>query len=90
MTPVPGCHGDSYVLPGESYTPKGPDRQHFQLCHNATVRLGEFRRSGTLQEWKKHIAKTCIHSSRARLAVAAVFAAPNLRLLNINSFGSQF
>jgi putative DNA primase/helicase len=90
VTPVPGCHGDSYVLPGESYTPKGPDRHHFQLCHNPTVRLGEFRRSGTLQEWKEHIAKPCIHSSRARLALAAVFAAPNLRLLNINSFGLNF
>ena len=90
VTPVPGCHGDFYVLPGESYTPKGPDRQYFQLCHNATVRLGEFRRSGTLQQWKKHIAKTCIHSSRARLAIAAVFAAPNLRLLNISSFGFNF
>ena len=90
VTSVPGCHGDSYVLPDESYTPKGPDRRHFQLCHNATVRLGEFRRSGTLKKWKKHIAKACIHSSRARLAVAAVFAAPNLRLLNINSFGFNF
>ena len=29
VTPVPGCHGKSYVLPGESYTPKGPDRQTF-------------------------------------------------------------
>ena len=90
VTSVPGCHGNSYVLPDESYTPKGPDRRHFQLCHNATVRLGEFRRSGTLKKWKKHIAKACIHSSRARLAVAAVFAAPNLRLLNINSFGFNF
>jgi Domain of unknown function (DUF927) len=90
VTPVPGCHGDSYVLPGESYTPKGPDRQHFQLCHNPTVRLGEFRRSGTLKGWKEHIAKACIHSTRARLAVAAVFAAPNLRSLNLNSFGFNF
>ncbi len=90
VTPVPGCHGDSYVLPGESYTPKGPDRRHFQLCYNPTVRLGEFRRSGTLEGWKEHIAKACIHSTRARLAVAAVFAAPNLRSLNINSFGFNF
>jgi putative DNA primase/helicase len=90
VTPVPGCHGKSYVLPGESYTPKGPDRRHFQLCHNPTVRLGEFRRSGTLKEWKEHVAKPCIHSTRARLAIAAVFAAPNLRALNINSFGFNF
>jgi hypothetical protein len=90
VTPVPGCHGDSYVLPGESYTPKGPDREHFELCYNPTVRLGEFRRSGTLKKWKKRIAKACIHSSRARLAVATVFAAPNLQTLNINSFGINF
>ena len=90
VTPVPGWHGKSYVLADESYTPKGPDRRRFQLCHNPTVRLGEFRRSGTLKEWKEHIAKACIHSTRARLAVAAVFAAPNLRSLNISSFGFNF
>ena len=90
MTPVPGWHGKYYVLPGESYGPKGPDRKHFQLCYNPSVRLGEFRRSGTLKEWKQYIAKACIHSTRARLAVAAVFAATNLRSLNINSFGFNF
>ena len=90
VTPVPGWHGKSFVLPGESYTPNGPDRKHFHLGHNSTVRLGEFRRSGTLEQWKEHIAKACIHSTRARLAVAAVFAAPNLRPLNINSFGFNF
>jgi putative DNA primase/helicase len=57
VTPVPGWHGKYYVLPGESYGPKGPDRKQFRLCYNATVRLGEFRRSGTLKEWKKRVAK---------------------------------
>ena len=90
VTPVPGWHGKSYVLADESYTPKGPDRRRFQLCHNPTVRLGEFRRSGTLKVWKEHIGKACVHSTRARLAVAAVFAAPNLRALNISSFGFNF
>jgi hypothetical protein len=90
VTPVPGWHGKSFVLPGESYTPDGPDRKHFQLSYNPTVRLGEFRCSGNLDEWKEHVAKACIQSTRARLAVAAVFAAPNLRPLNINSFGFNF
>jgi uncharacterized protein DUF927 len=90
VTPVPGWHGKAYVLPAESYTPEGPDRKHFQLCHNPSVRSGEFRRSGTLKEWKRYIAKACIYSTRARLAVAAAFAAPNLRSLNINSFGFNF
>jgi len=90
VTSVPGWQGKSFVLPGESYTPNGPDRKHFQLSYNPTVHLGEYRRSGNLDEWKKHVAKACIHSTRMRLAVAAVFAAPNLRPLNINSFGFNF
>jgi putative DNA primase/helicase len=90
VTPVPGWHGKSFVLPGESYTPKGPDRKRFQLCYNQTVRLGEFRRSGNLEDWKEHVAKACVHSTRARLAVSAVFAAPNLRALKMNTFGFNF
>jgi hypothetical protein len=88
---VPGHHGEFFVLPDESYGPGGPERTKFMLVHKPTVKLGEFRRSGTLEEWKRRIGLgACTHSSRARLAVAASFAAPNLRLLNINSFGINF
>jgi hypothetical protein len=88
---VPGHHEEFFVLPDESYGPGGPERTKFMLVHKSTVKLGEFRRSGTLEEWKRHIGLgACIHSSRARLAIAASFAAPNLRLLNINSFGINF
>ena len=90
VTDVPGWHGKSFVLPGEAYTPDGPDRNAIQINYNPTVKLGAFRRSGMLDQWKKHVAKTCAHSSRARLAVAAVFAAPNLRPLRVNSFGFNF
>ena len=85
VTDVPGWHGKSFVLPDEAYSPDGPDRNAIQINYNPTVKLGAFRRSGTLDQWKKHVAKTCAHSSRARLAVAAVFAAPNLRPLKVNS-----
>ena len=90
VTDVPGWHGKSFVLPGEAYTPDGPDRNAIQINYNPTVKLGAFRRSRTLDQWKKHVARTCAHSSRARLAVAAVFAAPNLRPLKVNSFGFNF
>ena len=90
VTDVPGHHGKSYVLPGETYTPDGPDRNAILLNYNPTVKLGAFRCSGTLHQWKKHIAKTCVYSSRARLALAAVFAAPNLRALKVNTFGFNF
>ena len=90
VTEVPGWHGKSFVLPGEAYTPDGPDRNAIQINYNPTVKLGAFRRSGTLDQWKKHVAKTCVHSTRARLAMAAVFAAPNLRPLKVNTFGFNF
>ena len=79
-----------YRPPGETYTPDGPDRNAIQINYNSTVKLGAFQRSGTLDQWKKHVAKTCEYSSRARLAVAAVFAAPNLRPLKVNTFGFNF
>jgi putative DNA primase/helicase len=90
VTSVPGWHGRSFALPGESYGPNGPDRKKLQIAHNPTVRMGEFGRAGTLDEWKQFVAKKCMHSTRARLAVAANFAAPNLRILGLNSFGFNF
>jgi hypothetical protein len=90
VTSVPGWHGTSFALPGQSYGPNGPDRKKLRIAHNPTVRLGEFRRAGLLDEWKRFVAKKCMHSTRARLAVAANFAAPNLRILGTNSFGFNF
>lgn len=86
LVDVPGWHGASYVLPGESYTTSGPSRRDFLLSPNPTVRLGAFRRSGSVKQWQK-IAKLCCHSSRGRLLMSASFAAPNLRPLGIPSFG---
>jgi Domain of unknown function (DUF927) len=91
VTSVPGQCGRWFVLPdGESYGPNGPSRNGPLVMRHATVRLGAYRRSGTLEDWKKHVAKKCVHSSRARLAVAANFAAPHLRVLGLNSFGFNF
>lgn len=90
VSPVPGHHGKFFVLPDESYGPEGPVRKRVMLYHNPTVQLGQFQRRGTLGAWKKCNATTCVHSSRARLAVSTVFAAPNLRPLKLNSFGFNF
>jgi hypothetical protein len=90
VTSVPGWCGNSFVLPDESYRPNGPDRESLLIVRHPTVRLGAYRRSGTLHDWKKHVAGACIHSTRAQLAVATNFAAPNLRALGLNSFGFNF
>ena len=90
VTFVPGWHDDWYVLPDEIYGTAGADQRHFELGEVPTVQLGKFRRFGSLRDWKTLIAKGCRHSTRARLAVSAAFAAPNLRDLNISSFGINF
>jgi putative DNA primase/helicase len=90
VTAVTGWHDKSFALPGECYGPEGPDKRNLRIVHNATVRLGAFRRLGTLDVWKNLVAKKCVHSSRARLAIACNFAAPNLRMMGLNSFGFNF
>jgi hypothetical protein len=90
VTSVPGWCGKSFVLPDESYGPSGADRISLLIVRHPTVRLGSFRRLRTLDDWKKHIARKCVHSTRARLAMATTFAAPNLRALGLNSFGFNF
>ena len=90
VTSVPGWCGKSFVLPDESYSPTGPERNGLLIVRHPTVRLGSFRRVGTLDDWKKHVAKKGVHSTRARLAMATTFAAPNLRRLGLNSFGFNF
>ena len=90
VTSVPGWCGKSFVLPDESYRPSGPDRKKLLLARQQTVLVGEYRRKGTLDEWKRHNGRKIVHSTRARLAVAVNFAAPNLRPLGLNSFGFNF
>jgi putative DNA primase/helicase len=90
VTSVPGWCGKSFVLPDESYRPRGRDRTKLLIAHHPTVRLGDYRRKGTLDEWKRHVGGACVRATRARLAVATNFAAPNLRLLGLDSFGFNF
>jgi putative DNA primase/helicase len=87
---LPGWHGEFFALPNESYGPKGRDRKTFQIVHHHGVGLGDFLCSGTLDQWKALVAKPCRQSTRARLAIAANFAAPNLKILGLNSFGFNF
>jgi putative DNA primase/helicase len=84
------CSLTTGTLLKRRFGPNGPDRKKLQFAYNPTVQIGEFRRLGTLDEWKKFVANKCMHSTRARLAVAANFAAPNLRILGLSSFGFNF
>jgi putative DNA primase/helicase len=93
VTSVPGWHesvGKAFVLPGGIIAKKRADRKAFRLWSNPTVHLGDFAVQGTLEAWQDGIGKLCRQSTRARLAVAAAFAAPNLRPLKFDSFGFNF
>jgi hypothetical protein len=90
---VPGWHkrtGKAFVLPHKTYADEKADRKAFRLRPASTVLLGQFRVRGELADWQKKIGKKCWLSSRARVAISAAFAAPNLRPLNIDSFGLNF
>jgi Domain of unknown function (DUF927) len=90
---VPGWHngiGRAFVLPDLTYAREKVDRKAFRLESPDTVLLGPFELRGALDAWQNKIAKACRHSSRVRLAVSAVFAAPNLRHLQMDSFGLNF
>lgn len=87
VTAVPGCIGETFVLPDENYSPEGFDRDSVRLCHNDNVGLGKFLRAGTQEDWKRLIGKIGRHSSRARLLMAASFAVPNMQALNVPTFG---
>ena len=90
VTPVAGLPRQLLCTARRKLHSKGARPTTFSTLPQPDCPLGRISTLGTLKEWKEHIAKACIHSSRARLAVATVFAAPNLRLLNINSFGFNF
>jgi putative DNA primase/helicase len=90
LTSVPGPCGKLFVLPGQNYGPSGSNTKSVQIVNTPTVGLGRFRRAGSLDDWKTFVANQCVHSTRARLAVASNFAAPNLRKLGLSSFGFNF
>src|SRR5262249_14106886 len=90
---VPGWHegiGQAFVLPDAVFAGKKADRRAFRLHDLPTVHLGEFAVRGTLEEWQGTVAKACQQASSVRLAMASVFAAPNLRAFGLDSFGFNF
>jgi putative DNA primase/helicase len=89
VTVVPGWQGNCYAHPKEIIKPKGDDWECL-FADNPNVHLADFRCSGTLDEWKKKVARHCCSSSRLRLAVGAPFAATILRRINYDSFGFHF
>ncbi|MGE3499727.1 MAG: DUF927 domain-containing protein [Candidatus Binatia bacterium] len=80
-----GWHGRLYLLPDATYpTDRDGERVLLQTVH--AIELAA-RMSGTLDEWRTHVAALCVSNSRLALALCVALAAPLLALTDDESGG---
>lgn len=81
---VPGWHEGRYVLPnGESYG-NGAERLVYQ--HSGGLQH-HYAAVGSLEEWRRDVARRCQDNSRLVLAVSAMFAGPLLHFTGATGGG---
>lgn len=81
---VPGWHDGRYVLPnGESYG-NGEERLVYQ--HSGGLQH-HYAAVGSLEDWRREVAKRCEDNSRLVLAVSAMFAGPLLHFTGATGGG---
>ena len=82
----PGWHGDGFVLPGKFFCSR-PNATQVVIDPESVKHVGEFLiGEGGLREWQTSVAKRARKASPIYVAIAAAFAAPLLRKLNMDSF----
>jgi hypothetical protein len=93
IVPAPGWYrsesgsGSVLLRPGQVFAPNGIDGEII-IDPNTHAHIGAYLLSeGSLEGWQELVAKPSRKSTRLRLAIAAAFAAPFLRLLDMDSFG---
>lgn len=82
-----GWKGESYFLPsGEVITPDNAECPKI-IYMGDTKKANEYRASGTLDDWREHIARYAVGNSRLMLVLGTAFSAPLLRALNMENGG---
>jgi putative DNA primase/helicase len=76
----PGWVENNFLLPEESF---GSDR----VVLSSDAKTHNFRKAGTLKEWKANVASLCPGNSRLLFGASVGFAAPVLRLVGIEGGG---
>jgi len=76
----PGWVNDNFLLPNESF-----GRQRVLLSNDSKPH--NFRQAGTLDDWKTNVASLCPGNSRLLFGASVGFAAPILRLVNLEGGG---
>lgn len=86
ITDRAGWHDNAYILPnGDIIT---ADDQSATIHYNGDKSQAKaYQPNGSLEDWQTHLAKYAIGNSRLSLALGAAFAAPLMRLLDIEGGG---
>lgn len=82
-----GWHDGCYVLPDRTL---GDTKGKEILLQTAYPDRLDFKQSGSLEDWKKHIARLAVNNSRLAFAISASFAAPLLEFFNVAGGGFHF
>jgi putative DNA primase/helicase len=82
-----GWHGDSYVLPDESFS---PDNAEPVMFYNGDAFTHFLCIQGTIEEWRQNVAAKCVGNSRLVFAVSCAFAGALLRPLGESGGGFHF
>jgi uncharacterized protein (DUF927 family) len=78
-----GWHGPAFVLPDSAIGP-APEPIFLQTAGQVEA---AFSVSGSLRDWQDNVGRYCVGNSRLALAVCAAFAAPLLRLVDLQGCG---
>ena len=76
-----------FVLPNQVY---GPIEGEEIICQPKGSQGAAYGVNGTLEGWRKDIARLAVGNSRLALAIAAGFAAPLLKLMGMEGGGFNF
>jgi uncharacterized protein (DUF927 family) len=83
-----GWHGETFVFPGKSFGPRVDGEQ--VILQTVSDSHPHICTSGTLEEWKQHVAALCVGNSRLMFSVSMAFASTLLFLLGEESGGFHF
>jgi putative DNA primase/helicase len=83
----PGWHGDKFLLGGNTV---GKGKERLRLDDRLDAHLAQVATEGSLDDWKVNIADRCTASSYLVFGLAIGFAAPLLRLTDVDSGGFHF
>jgi putative DNA primase/helicase len=82
-----GWHGETYVLPNETF---GPLDRNEILYHGPTGVIHYWGVNGKHTDWRERIGEKCSGNSRLIIAVSCAFAGPLLSMAETESGGIHF